>query len=169
MPKYIPLRTMTEEERKTLEKIARSRTDAVRRVERAQMILALADGEGALVIAERMGVCESSVHYRRKRFNEAGLAGLEDLPRSGRPETYNEHERGQMVVTAKTKPEQLGMPFGHWTLDRLVEYINQQLGIAVSRSQLGAILQQEGLKWYQEKTYFTVSPDPQFVEKRGRL
>jgi transposase len=109
------------------------------------------------------------VHDRRKRFNEAGLAGLDDLPRSGRPETYTEAERGQMVLSAKTKPEQLGLAFGHWTLDRLVEYVNQQLGIAVSRSQLGDILQQEGLKWYQEKTYFTDSPDPQFVEKRGRL
>jgi transposase len=50
-----------------------------------------------------------------------------------------------------------------------VEYVHQQLGLAISRSQLGDILQQEGLKWSQEKTYFTDSPDPQFVEKRGRL
>jgi transposase len=169
MPKYRPLRTVTEAERTALEKLARSRTAAVRQVERAQIILALANGERAVAIAQRLGVCESSVHYRRKRFNEAGLAGLDDLPRSGRPETYTEAERGQMVLTAKTKPEQLGLAFGHWTLDRLVEYVNQQLGIAVSRSQLGDILQQEGLKWYQEKTDFTDSPDPQLVEKRGRL
>jgi len=49
----------------------------------------------------------------------------------------------------------------------LVEYFNKQLDIPISRSQLGEILTQEGLKWYQEKTYFTESPDPQFVEKRG--
>jgi transposase len=72
-----------------------------------------------------------------------------------------------MVLVAKTHPQQLGLPFGHWTLDRLVEYVNKQLNIPVSRSQLGDILTQEGLKWYQEKTYFTESPDPQFVEKGG--
>jgi len=50
-----------------------------------------------------------------------------------------------------------------------VEYVHQRLNLPVSRSQLGAILEHEGLKWYQEKTYFTESPDPQFAEKRGRL
>lgn len=72
-------------------------------------------------------------------------------------------------MTAKTKPEQLGQEFGHWTLDRLVEYVNTKLSIPISRSQLAEVLTQEGLKWYQEKTYFSASPDPQFVEKRGRL
>ena len=61
------------------------------------------------------------------------------------------------------------MPYSQWTLDRLVEYVHQHLALPISRSQLGAILEQEGLKWYQEKTYFTESPDPQFAEKRGRL
>jgi hypothetical protein len=50
-----------------------------------------------------------------------------------------------------------------------VDYVNRVLSILISRSQLADVLTQEGLKWYQEKTYFTESPDPQFVEKRGRL
>jgi transposase len=50
-----------------------------------------------------------------------------------------------------------------------VAYVNEELRIPISRSQLGAILHDEGLKWYQEKTYFTERPDPQFAEKRGRL
>jgi hypothetical protein len=52
-------------------------------------------------------------------------------------------------------------------LDRLTEYVNQTLQIPISRSQLGEILDQEGLKWYQEKTYFTERPAPQFAEKGG--
>jgi transposase len=169
MPRLNPLRPVTAEERQELEQIVRSRTEAIRRVERARIILALANGLKAREVAEQYKVCEASVHYRRKRFNEAGLAGLEDLPRSGRPETYDATQHGQIVLTAKTNPKQLGMSFGHWTLDRLVEYVNERLEIAISRSQLADVLKQEGLKWYQEKTYFSESPDPQFVEKRGRL
>jgi transposase len=71
------------------------------------------------------------------------------------------------VVTAKTKPERLGLAFGHWTLDRRVEYVNRVSGIPISRSQLADGLTEEGLKWYQEKTYFSQSPDPQFVKKGG--
>jgi transposase len=169
MPRLNPLRPLSDEEQQELERIAHSRTEAIRRVERARIILALANDEKASAVAQQFKVSQASVHYRRKRFNEAGLAGLEDLPRSGRPETYDETQRGQMVLTAKTNPEQLEMSFGHWTLDRLVEYVNECLQIAISRSQLADVLKQEGLKWYQEKTYFTESPDPQFVDKRGRL
>jgi transposase len=82
--------------------------------------------------------------------------------------TYSEEERGRMVVTAKTRPSLWGLEYSHWTLDRLVEYVNQVLNVPISRSQLGEILRLEGLKWYQEQTYFTASPDPQFAEKRGR-
>ena len=121
------------------------------------------------VIAQEVGCHVTTVYYQLHQFNARGLGFLEDAPRSGRPNHYDEQQRGQIVVTAKTKPEQLGLEFGHWTLDRLVEYIHTQLSIPISRSQLADVLQQEGLKWYQEKTYFTASPDPQFVEKRGRL
>lgn len=104
-----------------------------------------------------------------KRFNQHGLASLQDVARSGRPLTYSEEVRGQLVVTAKTQPQQLGLPYSQWTLDGLVEYVHHQLKVPISRSQLGAILEQEGLKWYPEKTDFTESPDPPLVEKRGRL
>lgn len=85
----------------------------------------------------------------------------------GRP--IDERQRSEMSATARTHPHTLGLPFGHWTLDRLVVYVNQALGIPISRSQLGAVLRAEGLKWYEEKTYFTQRPDPQFAQKRGRL
>jgi hypothetical protein len=53
------------------------------------------------------------------------------------------------------------------TLNTLVVYVNEQLHIPISRSQLAEVLKQEGLRWYQEKTYFFESPDPQFVKKGG--
>jgi hypothetical protein len=73
-----------------------------------------------------------------------------------------------LLVTAQTHPHQLGVRFGHWTLDRLVVDAHEHLHMPISRSQLGEIVQAEGLRWYQEKTYFTERPDPQFVEKRAR-
>jgi transposase len=109
-----------------------------------------------------------TIYERLHRFNEQGVRSLIDEPRAGRPLTYSEEERGRMIATARTRPQHLGLAYGHWTLDRLVEYVNQVLGIAISRSQLGEVLRLEGLRWYQEKTYFTESPDPQFAEKRGR-
>jgi len=102
-----------------------------------------------------------------KRFNQEGLPGLQDKARGGRHPTYSQKERGQMIALARTHPDKLGLPYGHWSLDRLVEQLQQREQIDVSRAQLARILQAEGLRWYQEKSYFTERPDPQFVEKRG--
>jgi len=169
MPKPVQLRPVTEAEEEELERLSRSRTAPQRQVERAQIMLGWLAEQRPEVIAEEVGCHVTTVYYQLRQFNARGLEFLEDASRSGRPLHYDEQQRGQIVVTAKTKPEQVGLEFGHWTLDRLVEYINTTLGIPISRSQLADVLQQEGLKWYQEKTYFTESPDPQFVEKRGRL
>src|SRR5688500_15836153 len=168
MPKQLKLRELTQAERETLERISRSRTAPQREVERAQIILERSRGKQAEAIAEQIGRTVATVYHQLHQFNERGITFLQDLARVGRPLTYDENQRGQMVATAKTKPQQLGLEFGHWTLDLLVAYVNERLDIAISRSQLAAILTQEGLKWYQEKTYFSDSPDPQFVEKRGQ-
>lgn len=168
MPKRVKLRPLTDEERDQLEQIKRSRTAEQRQVERARIILSLAEGRTPSEVAAEIGRSEPTVYERLHRFNKQGVGSLRDEQRSGRPMTYSEEERGRMVATAKTRPSVLALEYTHWTLDRLVEYVNQVLGIPISRSQLGEILHLEGLKWYQEKTYFTESPDPQFAEKRGR-
>jgi transposase len=169
MPKSVALRSVSDPEKRELERLSRSRTAAQRHVERAQIILGWLAGQHPAVTAEQVGCTMNTVYNQLHQFNQRGLAFLDDAPRSGRPLQYDEQQRGQLVMTAKTKPERLGLAFGHWTLDRLVEYVNAVLSIPIRRSQLADVLTQEGLKWYQEKTYFSESPDPQFVEKRGRL
>lgn len=167
MPKKLQLRPITNDEYHELQRISRSRTEEARRVERAKILLALGTKERVATIAAQCQRSLPMIYQVLHRFNALGLAALDDAPKSGRPQTYNEEQRGQLLAVAQTHPQQLGLSFGHWTLDRLVHYAHEQLAISISRSQLGLILQQEGLRWYQEKTYFTERPDPQFAEKRG--
>lgn len=167
MPKKLQLRTITADEQDELERISRLRTEEARRVERAQILLALANKERVATIAERHRRSLPMVYHVLHRFNAVGMEALDDAPRQGRPQTYSEEQRGALVATARTHPQQLGLSFGHWTLDRLMHYAHEQLAIPISRSQLGVILHDEGLRWYQEKSYFTERPDPQFAEKRG--
>lgn len=161
------IRVLTVEETEKLKRLSHSQTAAHRQVRRATIILMAADGQHLDVIGETVKCSADRVSYWVKRFNEAGLAGLEDKPRPGRKRVYSQQERGQIIALARTHPDQLGLAFGRWSLSRLTEYINSQLGITISRAQLGRVLEAEGLRWYQEKTYFTERPDPQFAEKRG--
>ena len=168
MPKIIEFRTITKEERKELEQLKRSQTAEVRLVERAKMVLWSQEGQKAVEIAAKLDRTPMTVYNRLKRFDLEGMAGLEDKPKSGRKPTYTETERGQVIALARTDPQKLGLPFGHWTLDRLVAYLRENGQVSISRAQLARVLKAEGLRWYQEQVYFTERPDPQFVEKRGQ-
>jgi transposase len=168
MPKKLEIRPITNEERTALEQLKRSQTAEARLVERAKMILMFHDGMKPVDMAEKLDRTAMTVYSRIKRFDSEGLESLKDGPKSGRKPTYTEAERGQMIALARTDPEKHGLPFGHWTLDRLVAYLRDNTTIGISRAQLARVLQAEGLRWYQEQVYFTERPDPQFVEKRGR-
>lgn len=167
MRKKVELRALTEKERETLEKLIKSQTAPAIEVERAKTIWLLHNGEKVANISQKLDRTPVTVYQRLQRFNELGLESLVDQARSGRPTTYTEEERGQMIAAARTHPQKAGRAYSHWTLSRLVEYVNQEIGIPISRAQLARVLEEEGLRWYQEQTYFTERPDPQFVEKRG--
>jgi len=80
---------LSEEGRSRLESLARKQTAERRMVIRAQIVLAAADGEQNVRIAERLGVALHTVIKWRKRFWEEGMDGLSDRKRSGRPRSFS--------------------------------------------------------------------------------
>jgi len=96
-----------------------------------------------------------------------GLPGLEEGPRHGRPHVYKTEHVSVVIQTALTKPDELGLPFGAWTLDRLVAYLSEEKGIAMSRSRMSEIFRNEGLRWRQQKGWYGQRVDPDFAAKRG--
>jgi transposase len=167
MGKRLQLRDLSVEERQALERVARSRTAPARQVERAQVVLAAASGEGVGVIAERSQLSLGTVYLWWHRFAAQGLAGLQDKPRGGRPPTYTREQVSLVVPTALTDPQTLGQSFASWTLDRLAAYLAEHHGIAMKRSRLDDLLIAEGLRWRKEETWFGKRVDPAFAEKRG--
>src|SRR5271155_4061851 len=89
MPRQSPYRIeLSAKERAALESLARSYTLPYWRVTRAQMVLMAADGMRNDQIAARLRCGREVVSQWRKRFFEQRLAGLEDLPRRGRPPAF---------------------------------------------------------------------------------
>jgi transposase len=168
MRERVALREMTPEELTSLEQLARSRTAEARLVQRAQILLGLRRGDGPSAVARRLGVTRPTVYAWAARFNHSGLPGLLDRHRPGRPPTYTAEQRAEVLAAALTKPEELDLPFGCWTLDRLQDYLNEHKGIAIKRSRIDEILLDEGLRWRKQETWFGERVDPDFAEKRGR-
>jgi transposase len=168
VPKRLRLRPLTGEEEVALDRLARARTAPARAVERARIAWLAHRGWRGPALAREVGVSEQTVRRWLKRFHEGGLAGLGDAPRTGRPPTDAPEEVGAVVAISLTKPDDLGLPFGSWTLDQLAAYLNEERGIAIKRSRIAEILVAEGLRWRQQEGWFGERPDPAFAEKRGR-
>jgi transposase len=167
MPAQVSLRALTPDEKKGLDILVHSRTSAARLVERARIVQAAARGEKPAAIAASLGCSRPTVYAWVRRFNDQGLPGLEERPRSGRPHTYTPEQRAEVIATALTDPQKLGLPFGSWTLDRLQAYLNEQKAIPIKRSRIDEILVAEGLRWRHQETWFGERVDPEFAAKRG--
>ncbi len=167
MRAYVCVRPLTDEEYQQLKRMAASRKLAAGRVKRAQVILLSNQGYRAQEIAERLAMHERTARTWGQSLYSPGS------PRTGgkptyRPPLYAPTDVGMVIQTSLTPPSELGLPFGSWTLDRLVVYLGEVKGIAVRRSRISEILRQEGLRWRHQKGWFGERIDPDFAAKRGR-
>jgi transposase len=162
------LRPLTDEEASDLRALAHGQKVEARLRDRARICWCSHQGKRIREIVALVGVSDSTVRHWITRFNAQGLAGLTDAPRMGRPPTYTPDEIGIVIATSLTRPDDLGLPFGSWTLDRLAAYLHEECGIAIKRSRIGELLQAEGLRWRTQETWFGERPDPAFAAKRGR-
>lgn len=155
-------------EQREIERLARSRTEEARLVERARMVELALQGRFLCEIARELNVSENTVRIWLHRFTSEGVEGLMDRPRTGCPGVYTREQIAEVIATALRRPDDLGQAFACWTLDRLEVYLNEVKGIAIKRSRIADVLAKEGLRWRQEETWYGERVDPDFAEKRGR-
>lgn len=108
---------LSEAEREELRDMLSGKRQSVRRVKRAQILLASDLGQGEGVIAQAIGVGISTVYRTRRRFVEANLAGaLSEEVRAGGARKLSRTEEALLVATACSKA-----PAGcaRWTLKLL--------------------------------------------------
>lgn len=160
-PAAVPV-TLTAAERKTLKKRVRGAKTCWRDRLRAQVVLAAARGRPNARIAADLGAGADTVRKWRGRFAELGLAGLADLPRSGRPRRISEADRAAVVALACQMPAATGVPLSRWTGPELAAELTAQ-GLAsgpVSASSLLRILAENPVKpWRYQSWIFPRDPD----------
>ena len=172
MPKRIHLRSLTSDERAEIQRLAASRKEPIRLVQRARVVAAM-DGDPALTATEagfEAGFSSSGAGPMWvKRFNEEGLSGLGDRPRSGHPPTHGQEVRSALISLALQKPRSLGHPFELWTLSELQRAFEERQGVHLSDSTIWTWMDEEGFQWKRQQSWFHEAErhDPEFVEKRG--
>jgi transposase len=160
-PAAVPV-TLTASERKILKKRVRGAKTPYRDRLRAQIVLAAARGRDNERIAAGLGASVNTVRKWRSRFAERRLAGLKDLPRSGRPRVISEADRAAVVALACQLPAATGVPLSRWTGPELAAELLAQGLVSgpVSVSSLLRILAEDPVKpWQYQSWIFPRDPD----------
>lgn len=155
MPRPAKPIVLTEEERAQLNSLANSKALPHGIVQRAQIVLACADGEEGTAIAERMRLSKNTVAKWRKRYFDQGIEGLHDELRPGRPRKHDDERVAEVINTAlQSEPANAT----HWT----VRAMSQETG--VSKSMVNRWFNLFGVQPHRQQS-FKISNDPFFVEK----
>jgi transposase len=156
--------TLTAEERVHLESLVHGGKGAVRRVKRAQVLLAADRGSTDEAISENVAVGTSTVYRTKQRFVEEGLErALSELPRPGAPRKLDVVDEAKLCALACSAP-----PAGraHWTMQLLADEVvcltvHKSLSDETVRRRLGEM----ELKPWQEKMWCIPKVDGEFVAR----
>ena len=98
--------SLSAHDRFLLQQIARSRTLAWFQVQRARIVLAMADGERVQVVAARMQCNPSTVWRTCRRYEQAGVEGmLAEAPRTGHPGAISPPATGADRATGRPRAD----------------------------------------------------------------
>ncbi len=168
MLKPLEIPPLTAEELEALEKLYRT-TKEVRLRTRAQIVLLAGEQRmTAPAIAAIVREVSQTVRNWLKRWMRDRIEGLKDRPMPGPPPKITEAYQEQLLAAVRRRPRSLGQPYSLWTLQRLADYMAEQIGIRVSDETVRQVLK-AGEIVLSRPQHKISSPDPEYLVKKRRL
>ena len=166
---FLPL---SDEDKKYLKSLSKTRTIQAQVVDRARILLYKADGVSFDDIAARLNISKRTVRLCISKFNNGGLdAALFDAKRSGRPAEVSDDAKAWIINLACQRPADLGYSQELWTLAKLHKHIQQhaqQAGFprltTITKAYVQKLLQDNQIKPFKIK-YYCENRDPDFESK----
>jgi transposase len=149
-----PLRTLTQEEEQTLQRIVKATSERVDVVKRAKAILAVRAGQSYKQAAREAGYMSGdSVSQLVERFNQQGLAALLIAPGRGRKETYTLLERERIVQEFRRAPDREHDQTATWSLMMLRGALRKEVLPDVGASTIRGVLHEAGYRFGKTRTW----------------
>ena len=161
---------LTDYEGSRLQQIVRRGKHGSVRMRRAMIIMASASGTTVPAIARLVAADEDTVRDVIHLFNAKGLAALDPRWAGGRPRLISDEDTQVIVTAATTRPEELGLPFTHWSLRKLTAYLagGAPRRVQAGRERLRQILHARGISFQRTRTW-KESADPDRDAKLDRI
>lgn len=122
---------------------------------RAHGILMSYEGYRVQEIAEAYNVCRQSVSTWIRAWDRAGLLGLMDKPRSGRPRKLSPSEEVEAIQWIKEEPR---------SINQVIAKINDKFGVQISKDTIRRLCKKAGLAWKRVRKSLKSKRDPKEFE-----
>jgi transposase len=141
---------LTSRQRQRLQQL-RDQPPTPRVGKRAVCLLLSAAGASNQLIAQATGLAANTFTRIRHRWNERGLASLQDAPRSGRPPKVNPAYRKELKDALRRGPLASGYVFTTWSIARLNSHLQRVTGIRICDDWLRQLAHAEGFVYRRPK------------------
>lgn len=145
---------LTDEQRRELERLVKAPATPQKFVRRARVALLANAGKDNSAIAEELGTSRVTVGLWRQRFLDAGLAGLAEAPRSGRPASISSEKVRQVLTKVVQPPKHRA----RWSCRSMARHIG------LSKATVQRLWAANDFKPHLGRT-FKLSNDPDFERK----
>jgi transposase len=104
------------------------------------------------------------------RFEESGLEGLKDKPKSGRkPRLTDEHLKELSNVLQNNRPDEFGYNTATWNGPILKEYIQKYYQITYKKAQVYNLLKQLGFTYQKGRAQYPEADEQKRIEFKRTL
>lgn len=162
MPKSLNF-TLTESDLEIVVQAVKSDKRAEVR-QRAMGLRLLQEGQTPKEVAEIMAVSQPTVYSWHHRWQENGLEGLANRPKSGRPRKTDCRYVERLEEVIEQDPQEMGYSFTIWTADRLRYHMEKETGKLIGPTQFRTLLQENDFVYRRPKHDLTDLQDPQARE-----
>jgi len=163
---------LSSDQRKQLEALSASRVAPAREVERARILLQLAEGKTPTAIHRAVKVSRVTIYHCLHKALEMGIdAGLKDLYHRPKEPVIDSAAKAWVVHLACTKPKDMGYAAELWTRQSLAAHVRRH-AVAngyphlahAAKATVQRILDEQHLQPHKVK-YYLERRDPQFELK----
>jgi transposase len=138
---------------------------------RVRAVRAVVD-EGLTVteVADAYGTDRTTVHRWLARFRAEGNGGLQRRPVPGRPRKIASLDASALISIVLAPASTFGYETDFWTTPRLIQVINDEFGVRVSKQTIMRRLHEAGMTYQKpEREYFELSKEERSQWRRREL
>lgn len=150
---------ITPTERRKLQKLARLRSARAEMVQRARLILMLAEGKTYVEVEQALGCSSPYITRWKRRFEESRYRGLHSRYVGGRPRVLTPALEAKILERTRSKPRDGST---HWSTRKLGDEVG------VSHMMVARVWARAGLKPHRLERYMA-SDDPDFESKAADI